>query len=327
MNTVPVEVQGLARGYGLRSVLSGVDLDVFAGDVVGVVGANGSGKTTLLKVIGGFLRPTKGEVRVFGRRPFDVRASIMEHARFVFSPPAFFDELTAFEHVRVLAGIRRRWMPRVTREEMEAALARVGLEERAHERVVHFTPGMRQRLALAIAMVPVPELLVLDEPTLGLDPHAVRGIRAVLARLREEHGTAILFTSHDLVEVGELTDRVLVLSGGESRFYGRPAQLLGDGKRLRLVVDDPERARTILVDRGVTVGTPAGSELELAAGAISLTEATAVLSRGGVTLRSYIEQAPTLDEGLFARMRPATAEETAADAPTAADDESEEEES
>jgi ABC-2 type transport system ATP-binding protein len=303
MNTVPVEVQGLERSHGLRPVLRGVDLDVFAGDIIGVVGPNGSGKTTLLKVIGGFLRPMAGEVRVFGRRPFDDRASIMEHARFAFSPPALFDELTAFEHLRYLGTIGRRGMPRVTGKDVEGILELVGLAERAHERVEIFTPGMRQRLVLAIAMLPTPELLVLDEPTLGLDPHAALGFRSLLRRLRDEHGTAILFTSHQLAEVVELTDRLLVLHDGRSRFYGKPSGLVGGGKRLRLGVDDPERARTILTERGIEIDRIDGEGLDLAEGAISLIEATAALSRGGVTLRSYSEHRPTLERGLLDRMR------------------------
>ncbi|MEW6071164.1 MAG: ATP-binding cassette domain-containing protein [Planctomycetota bacterium] len=257
-NTVPVEIHGLERRFGRRTALAGVDLEVFRGEIVGVVGPNGSGKTTLLRVVAGLLRPDAGEVRVFGRAPFAAPGSLMEVVRFAFAPPALYPALTAMEHLRHLTAIRTSAMPRVTGAECQRALEAMGLADRAHERVAAFSLGMRQRLALALAILPPPELLVLDEPTHALDPFAVLALRDVLAKLRADHGTAILLSSRVLAQVETLVDRLLVLHAGCRLFWGRPGALL-----------DPESPRSLeeaLFDRLRAAGAAPTAGPDRAAG-------------------------------------------------------------
>ena len=210
----PVEVRGARRSFGRRVALDDVSLVVGPGEIVGLVGPNGSGKTTLLRLISGFLRPDAGDVRVFAIDPFRDQPRVMERTRFAFAPPALFETLTAEEHLRYLASIRANGMPPVSRTEIARTLETVGLADRAGDRVKTFSFGMRQRLALAQALLPTPKLLVLDEPTDGLDPLAVLELRDLLLRLRDEHGLAILLSSHLLMEVEELVDGMLVLSEG-----------------------------------------------------------------------------------------------------------------
>ncbi len=220
---LPIRVSGANRRFAARVALDGVDLEVRPGEIAALIGPNGSGKTTLLKLVAGFLRPDSGEVRVFGLDPARERPAVMRRTRFAFAPPALFEALTAREHLVHLVGIGGG---RAKASEIERALETVGLADRADERVRAFSFGMRQRLALAQALVPVPELIVLDEPTDGLDPLAVLELREVLRRLRDEHGTAVLLSSHLLVEVEELVDRLLVLHEGRELFGGSPAELL-----------------------------------------------------------------------------------------------------
>ncbi len=307
MDFRPVEAVGLERRFGARRALSGVDLAVGAGEIVGLVGPNGSGKTTLLKILAGLLRPSSGEARVFGHAPFRERARVMERARFAFAPPALYASLTAREHLVHLARMRARGMPRAGGAEIDRALDTVGLAERADDRVSAYSFGMRQRLVLAQALLPMPELIVLDEPTDGLDPLAVLELRGVLRRLREERGLAILLSSHLLLEVDELVDRMLVLAEGAAIFSGPPAELCAGTERVRVAADDPGRALELFRERGLDASLDGRDEVELPAGAINLDDAAALLRAGGVELTGFHTRAASLEQALLARLREAGA--------------------
>jgi len=300
-----VEIGGVRRSFGARLALDGVDLEVGPGEIVGLVGPNGSGKTTLLKIVAGFLRPDAGEVRVVGLEPFREQARIMERARFAFAPPALFESLSAREHLVHLAGIRANGTPPVSAAEIDGSLELVGLADRARDRVRTFSFGMRQRLVLAQALLPMPELLVLDEPTDGLDPLAVLELRDLLRRLRAEHGLAILLSSHLLIEIEELVDRMLVLTEGRTLFHGAPSEMLAGQERLRLGADDLGRAAEVLARHGLTA-TPRDGELDLEPGSLDARRAVEWLTAGGVELESFRVHRPSLEEALLARLREAS---------------------
>ena len=302
MDAPPLLLDRITRRFGSRTALDDVSLDVGPGELVGLVGPNGSGKTTLLKIVAGFLRPTSGEARVFGTDPFREQARVMERVRFAFAPPALFPRLTAREHLRHLAGLGAG---RVPAADVDRALETVGLLDRADDRVAAYSFGMRQRLALAQALIPRPEFLVLDEPTDGLDPLAILEMRGVLERLREEHGTAILLSSHLLVEIESLVDRLLVLSEGNALFCGAPSELTQGGARLRLGVSDAAAARAALAERGIdaTVSAHARNgareEVVLPVDALRLDDASELLGAKGVVLETYHVHRPTLEEALL----------------------------
>ncbi|MBK7876243.1 MAG: ABC transporter ATP-binding protein [Planctomycetes bacterium] len=298
-----VETRGLERRFGARRALEGVDLRVEHGEIVGLVGPNGSGKSTLLRILAGFLRPSGGEARVFGLDPGEERERVMERARFAFAPPALFDTLTAREHLTLLGGLtRRRSTHACDPKEVERALELVGLAERADERVRAFSFGMRQRLALALTLVPRPELVVLDEPTEGLDPLAVLELRAVLARLAHEEGVTVLLSSHLLIEIDELVDHMLVLHEGRALFAGTPEELCAGSTRTRVVASDPARASAILFARGCAPRMLADGELELDGVVPTLAETAELLRAGGVELRAFHARRATLEEALLARL-------------------------
>jgi len=294
-----VEVHGLERRFGARRALAGVELEVRAGEIVGLVGPNGSGKTTLLRVLAGLLRPTSGTVRVAGFEPAREREEVMRVARFAFAPPALLENLTAREHLVHLGMLGGG---RVERAQVERVLALVGLAQRADERVKAFSFGMRQRLALALALVPQPRLLVLDEPTEGLDPLAVLELRGILARLRAEQGLAILLSSHLLIEIDELVERMLVLAEGRVLFAGRPDELTASSERVRWRVSDAERALALAREHGQAGAQVGADELEFATGSAPLAVAAGWLAQGGVELREYRRTRATLEEALRARL-------------------------
>ena len=298
-----VRVQALEKRFGARRALQGIDLEVGVGETVGLVGPNGSGKTTLLRILAGLLAPDAGSVRVLGHDPWSARARVMERVRFAFAPPALFETLTAREHLRHLArlGAAADGRGEATEAEVERTLATVGLGARADERVRAFSFGMRQRLALAQALLPRPELLVLDEPTEGLDPLAILELRALLARLRAEHGLALLLSSHLLVEIDHLVDRLVVLNEGRVVFAGTPAELRTGGARLVLRAADPVRARERLRAAGHEASENGAGELELAPGALTLEEARDCLGAGEL-LGFHLREA-TLEAARLERLR------------------------
>lgn len=300
MSFAPVQVSGLEKRYGARRAVAGIDLAVGPGEIVALVGPNGSGKTSLLRVLAGLARPSAGTARVFGLEPFRERAEVMRRARFSFAPPALFPALTAREHLDHVAAAGSA---RPSRSEIDAALELVGLAQRADDRVRTFSFGMRQRLALALALVPRPELVVLDEPTDGLDPLAVLELRAILRSLRDEHGVAILLASHLLIEVDELVDRMLVLSEGREVFAGTPSELVRDTERISLTADDPARALELLRDAGHVALHDGNGTVELPGATLALDEVAEILRSGGIRLEAFHARRSTLEEVLIERLR------------------------
>lgn len=298
--SVPVlDVRQLSRRFGARLALDRVDLRVESGEIVGLVGPNGSGKSTLLRLLAGFSRPTGGEARVFGFDPWFERERVMAKARFAFAPPALIETLTAREHLELLPGVGG---VKVDAADVERVLHVVGLAQRSDDRVRTFSFGMRQRLAIALTLLPRPELVVLDEPTEGLDPLAVLELRAVLARLAREHGVAVLLSSHLLIEIDELVDRMLVLHEGRTVFAGTPRELCAGTRRTRARVSDVPRSLEVLRTRGLAATDLGGGEIELDGRAPSLAEAAEFLRAGGVELAEYHVREATLEEALLARL-------------------------
>jgi len=220
-----VRVAGLRMAYGAHTVLAGVDLEVHAGEVVALLGPNGAGKTTTVEVIEGFRRRDAGDVEVLGVDPEHgddawrarigvVLQSWRDHRRW---------------RVRELLGqladtyrpYSRPGLPRP--RDVDELLARVGLTDAAHQRMSTLSGGQRRRLDVAIGLVGRPDLLVLDEPTAGLDPAARREFHELVHEVVDNDGTVVLLTTHDLAEAETVADRILLLAGGRIVADGSPA--------------------------------------------------------------------------------------------------------
>jgi ABC-2 type transport system ATP-binding protein len=232
-----VTARALRKAYGKLDAVAGVDVTVEAGDVYGYLGPNGAGKTTSLRMMLGLVRPTSGEVRLFGRDPvLDPVAALAGVAGFV-EEPAFYPYLSGRANLELLAALDGGGGERIA--EM---LELVELTGRAHDRVRGYSHGMRQRLGLAAALLRRPRLLVLDEPTTGLDPAGMRDMRTLVRRLAGE-GITVLLSSHLMGEVEALCNRVAILREGRVRYEGALADLLArSAGRHRLLATDPARA-------------------------------------------------------------------------------------
>ncbi|RZQ60539.1 ABC transporter ATP-binding protein [Amycolatopsis suaedae] len=234
--TVPVETTALTKRYGDTLAVDAVNLTVRAGEVYGFLGPNGAGKTTTLRMLLGLLRPTSGEVALFGRPPGDLR-----EVGALIESPGFYPYLSGRNNLSVLARYAR-----VGTDRVDTVLDLVGLSERAGDRYSRYSLGMKQRLGVAAALLKDPRLLVLDEPTNGLDPAGMSDMRDLLRRLAGQ-GRTVLLSSHLLGEVQQICDRVGVISRGRLVAENTVAELRGEAV-LHVVAEPAGRAETVATE-------------------------------------------------------------------------------
>ena len=237
---------GLTYRYGETAVVSGIDLAVPRGSVYGFVGPNGAGKTTTIKLLLGLLTPSGGSVELLGEPVNGRRSAALARVGALVESPALYPHLTAEENLRLDQLARG-----VPRANVERALAAVGLAGEGKKLVRRFSLGMKQRLGLALALLHAPSLLVLDEPSNGLDPAGVRELRETIRRLAAEEGITVLVSSHILAELESVATWIGVLARGRLRFQGPLEELKGTQPGLLGVrADDPARAEELLRGAG-----------------------------------------------------------------------------
>ena len=267
-----VRSRGLMKYFGDVVALDGVDLDIPRGQVHGLVGPNGAGKTTLLGLLLGLSVADGGRLEILGS-PVDRVLGVPDGVGGFVDGPGLYPSLTARQNLTALAALHGRGPGR--RAEVDRVLEQVGLVDVADDRAREFSLGMRQRLGLAAALLTKPRLLVLDEPSNGLDPAAKRHVHRVLAGLAAE-GTAVVISSHQMDDLAVLCAEVTLLAGGRVVFSGSVAKLAAESGRLdhRVVTSDPATTRRVVA------GTPG---LELVPGpSTSSVAGDAVVARGPV---------------------------------------------
>ena len=248
--TAAVDIRGLVKRYDGRAVLDGLDLDVPAGSIFGFLGPNGSGKTTTIRALLGLVRADAGELRILGKRVPAGLVGLRGRVGAVVDRPALYPPLSGRRNLEVVAGM----LGGRGQDRIEELLALVGLDDAAGRAVSAYSYGMRQRLALAAALLPRPALLVLDEPATGLDPAGRRQLREVFRGIRAT-GATLFISSHLLAEVELTCDRVAILDRGRIVEEGDTAALLqGPGCWNVGIGDaDPAAARAALAAAGLTV--------------------------------------------------------------------------
>ncbi len=313
-----IETRGLVKRFAEANAVDGIDLSVPAGGVYGFLGPNGAGKTTTIRILVGLLWPSRGGATILGE-PVIPGARVLARVGSLIERPAIYPYLSATENLLVFgtaAGIPID----VLRPRAAEALERVGLTAVARRKAGGFSTGMRQRLALATALIGRPELVILDEPTNGLDPNGVVDVRELIASLAAD-GTTVFLSSHVLPEVEQLCDRVAILREGRVVAEGPTHALLGGGERLVVRFDTEAEATAALALLGplattgeATPGKPATTlVVEQAA-----SEASSLNRRlGGAGL--YPAELTTRRESLEAVFRELTADpETGVGASTSA---------
>ena len=216
-----IRLEGISRQYDEVHALSSVDLEIRQGEWLGLAGPNGSGKTTLLRIILGLTRPSAGKVYIEGKlREPSSWAAFKRKVGYMPERISFYDNLTGEETLRYFAAIRG-----ASTESVPVLLEQVGLADAGSRKVGGYSKGMRQRINLAQALLGDPEVLILDEPTEGLDPHAVRHFFTLL-RGTKEHSRTVLLSSHRLGELEGRADRVCILGGGKVKALGTTRELM-----------------------------------------------------------------------------------------------------
>jgi ABC-type multidrug transport system ATPase subunit len=235
-----LEARKLVKRFGATPAVNGLDLSVRRGDLYGLVGLNGAGKTTTLRMLMGLIAPDTGSFIVRGEATTRIRPRHRARIAALIETPSLFHRLSGLDNVLAIA----RLSAPVTRRDAEEQLARVGLHAHQHRPAGDYSLGMKQRLALAVALAASPEILVLDEPTNGLDPEGIRDLRDALVRLNAA-GMTVLVSSHLLSEVERFATRIGVVRAGRMVVEGTIANALGDGGELEIVADPFERAAEI----------------------------------------------------------------------------------
>jgi ABC-2 type transport system ATP-binding protein len=234
-----LSTRGLSKTYGEQSVVAGLDLTVERGELYGFLGPNGAGKTTTIRMALGLVRPSGGEVELLGAPVFSTDGRrALERVGALVEEPGFYRFLSGRRNLEVFARAGGRGQGTDRRlSRLDEVLKTVDLTDAAGKRVRAYSQGMRQRLGIAAALLGEPDVLVLDEPTNGLDPQGMREIRLLLRRLADA-GTTVFVSSHLLAEVEAMCDRVGVLAHGKLLAEGPPGTLRGAAERLRIEVDD-----------------------------------------------------------------------------------------
>src|SRR5438309_368266 len=260
-----IELANVHKRFGERMAVDDLTLRVPAGEIYGLLGHNGAGKSTSIGMMLGQVWPTKGEVKICG---FDVstqRRKALAKVGAIFESPAFYDYLSGLKNLEILSS----YTARTPRKRIEEVIEWVGLTGREDSKVRTYSHGMRARLALAQALLPNPELLILDEPSDGLDPEGIHEMRHTILRLHRELKLTILLSSHFLSEVEQLCSRIAVLNQGKMVFEGSLAQTRQREKWLRLKVSDFDAATRELKAAGLIIDQRDGRLVALAPSARS----------------------------------------------------------
>lgn len=228
--------------------MAGIDLTIPAGKVFGLLGANGAGKSTMLRILTGLIHPTSGDVRLLGET---LSPAALSRVGALVEAPSFYPYMTGRETLDLLARYHRAPL------DPTALLDRVGIADAADRRVDRYSLGMKQRLGIACALIGDPEIVILDEPTNGMDPPGIRDVRTLLRELAEKDGRSVIFSSHLLAEVEQACDRIAVLDHGRLRDERDLDGATASEQRLRIEASPIERVLELLGDAAVRDGEAA----------------------------------------------------------------------
>lgn len=247
MNDVVLQLTGVRKSFGKRCVVDDVDLTVNAGEILGFLGPNGAGKTTTIKIATGFLGMDRGSVTICGYDLVKEYEKAMRNVGGVVENPELYRDLTARTNLIMYARVQGN----VTRQRIDDVIELVRLKNRADEKIKRYSLGMKQRISLAQALLHKPKLLILDEPTNGLDPAGIHELRDILKTLAHEQGVGVLVSSHQLAEMQLMCDRVAIIAQGQHRGEFKMDTLTNrltaqKDVQFRIVNDDVQKAETLL---------------------------------------------------------------------------------
>jgi ABC-type multidrug transport system ATPase subunit len=297
-----LQTTDLTKRFGRRTAVARVSLRVERCAIYGFLGPNGAGKSTTVRMLLGLIKPTAGTIKILGheldREPMRARARLGA----CLETPAFYENFTGRQNLRLLASLSGGAQP----ARVEEVLGITGLSTRADEPVRVYSYGMRQRLGLAQALLPAPELVILDEPTNGLDPQGVRQVRELIRRLRDDYRLTILLSSHQLTEVEQLCDHIGIINEGRLLYQGPTAELVAPARMHKLRVNRPDEAcRLLAADPHINVTRNGTQHLYVEAPENYLPDINARLLAHDIQLYELTPHRETLED-VFMRLTDAT---------------------
>lgn len=292
----PVLTRGLTKRFSTQTAVDAVDLEVPAGAVYGFLGPNGSGKTTTIRMLLGLVTPTSGSISMLGRPVPEQSNAVLRRIGALVEGPAFHPYLSGRANLARLDAADAHSDPRTSARRIDEALDRVGLLAAATKRYRAYSLGMRQRLAIANALLMPRDLLILDEPTNGLDPQGTREVRHLVGDLARE-GATVVVSSHLLAEVEQMCDHVGVMYEGRLVSQGSLADLQsGTVKTVRLETDRPEDGARVLTELGLTDVKPTATGVSALLGQVEVAKIVPDLVHADVPVLGFRVQSPSLED-------------------------------
>lgn len=244
MNEKIIEIENLTKRFKNIIAVNNLNLNVFRGDVFGFLGPNGAGKSTTIRILLTLIKPDSGSIKIFGKDLFKERLTILKNIGSIVEKPDFYPYLTAYKNLEILGRISGF---QVDRNTIMKILEIVGLDSRYNSKVKTFSHGMKQRLGIAQALLHNPDLIILDEPTNGLDPMGMKEIRDLIIQLSKDFNKTILLSSHLLNEVEMVANRMIIIYKGTTKVEGEVKELLNSNKlKVKFEVDNWENVNNIL---------------------------------------------------------------------------------
>jgi ABC-2 type transport system ATP-binding protein len=284
-----LEARELNKTFGGKPALHNVGFRLERGEIYGLLGHNGAGKSTTLGIILGMVSPDQGEVLIDGISVQQNRSKALRKVGAIFEAPAFYDYMTGWDNLKILMSYSGGFDEKAARE----VVGRVGLEQRIDSKVRTYSHGMRQRLALAQALLSEPELLLLDEPTDGLDPEGIKWFRDFILELRERKGMTVLFNSHLLAEVELMCDRVAILREGQRVFEGSVKNLGDDTPSYQCDLETWSAAEPVIASFGGSILQAGRIELPASVDSALVVDA---LVKAGVRVREFAKVRRSLED-------------------------------
>lgn len=283
-----IEVQKLRKEYKNFTAVDNIDFTVYRGDVFGFLGPNGAGKSTTIRMITSLIKPTSGEVRLFGKSLRQHRAEVLRNIGAIVERPDMYLYLSAYTNLEIFAKLT---YADTSKEHLMKTLELVGLASRSQSKVKTFSHGMKQRLGIATALVHNPDLIILDEPTTGLDPQGMKEIREIILHLSHDLGKTIFLSSHILPEVEMIANRMVIINRGKIVVEGDVQQLLGSEElKVEVHTDDVAKAKETLATTawGDSVQAVNESTLSLTMNSTEIPQLIERLVTAGVPLKGVV---------------------------------------
>ena len=239
-----LEVKNLTKKYGSLVAVNKLELNAYRGEIIGFLGPNGAGKSTTIRMLLGLIKPTSGSIEVFGKSLSKDRIEILKKVGAIVERPDFYLYLSAYKNLEILGKISGK---EIKKKRIKEVLETVGLKKRSRSKVQTFSYGMKQRLGIAQALLHDPELIILDEPTTGLDPQGIKEIRELLLHLSADLKKTIFLSSHILKEIEIIASRMIIINNGTTQIEGKVDDLLNSSQmKVRFEVDDTAKALDIV---------------------------------------------------------------------------------